>query len=1066
MNDSPQLTELRKQLQVAYRHADNGDAASALAAFEAALRLEPTHQPARLARAEMLLRLKRVEEAQAGLESLLSESAPTIRHQLLFNLGLCIQQRQTAAAALPLFAEAAQLAPKLAHIQLGYAECLMNNTQYDLAEQRLSQLLEQQPDLLQARLRHARCVLLRAGAEAALPHFKVAWQQARNQLSTVMAYADCLRQAGRVTEALAVYQEAAQQQTPQTALEMGIAQCLRVTAGPAAARPHFQAALRLSPSHLPAGLGLAEVLLDSHDWQQAQAHFEAMLQSHPHDIRLHLGMARCARLREGPQGAQQYLRNLPVDLASQPLIQLSLADNLLDAGDSSAALPLFLALPREGPHHARIELGLARCYRELDGLDAALPHYAAAAALAPHGWPRQQYALALLDRGLIEQAQQQFAQLMEHAPDRPAGCRGLARCHWLLGRPQQALQMLSEALAHLDEQAAERLSFAALYREWGAYAEAQACVATLAQGEGGTAAQALAAIGDTLAAQGQYEQALQHYRRAQAVYPAGATSYRLRSVSLLRRQGDLRQAGQALQEALQQGGAGQATTLLQLAELAFDQRDFGAALLWLEQHLKATESPSGAVLLGRTLAELGQVEAALQVLGQCQENWPGRPETRIWRMWLLSGIGQAEEACALARQASRDFPAHFPLRQMQLQVLLACGAVDEAATVLDSLSGPSMAQQADVLVLRARLLSQRWQLQPALQKLQQALALVPHHAGALNGLISAELLAGRAASARQYLLQLAQREALRKIQKGESSNASQSHLGQLVDEYLINAATLKQLQQILSAPAAEQIEPLRLLLRGEQASTAAAISLLVALRLSGEWDAAALRPAGRTRIPASIVQFWDSASPPTDIQRYTRSWQAQNPDYAYRLFDETQARALLADCYSPREQQAYESAREPAMRADYFRLAYLARFGGYYADADDCCRRPIAQWQPADCELLLWQEAYGTTGNNFIGAVPGHPVILKALESATLALERGDEDLLWLATGPGLLSRALATYLAETDWRLASRRIAVLSEPQLRSAVTLHAFASYKNTGRHWLRALSGGASARRVVRT
>ena len=53
--------------------------------------------------------------------------------------------------------------------------------------------------------------------------------------------------------------------------------------------------------------------------------------------------------------------------------------------------------------------------------------------------------------------------------------------------------------------------------------------------------------------------------------------------------------------------------------------------------------------------------------------------------------------------------------------------------------------------------------------------------------------------------------------------------------------------------------------------------------------------------------------------------------------------------------------------------------------------------------LVVHQEDYGSIGNNFIAATPDHPVLIRALEMATIAIKRGDTDLVWLSTGPGLL---------------------------------------------------------------
>ena len=103
--------------------------------------------------------------------------------------------------------------------------------------------------------------------------------------------------------------------------------------------------------------------------------------------------------------------------------------------------------------------------------------------------------------------------------------------------------------------------------------------------------------------------------------------------------------------------------------------------------------------------------------------------------------------------------------------------------------------------------------------------------------------------------------------------------------------------------------------------------------------------------------------------------------------------------------------------------------------------------------ISLHQEDWGTAGNNFIGAAPGHPVIEEALKNAIVSINRGDSDVVWLATGPGLLSRTLARYLAEGSAERFQRTL-FLDLHELRRAVALHSTVAYKYSPRHWSRSV------------
>ena len=141
---------------------------------------------------------------------------------------------------------------------------------------------------------------------------------------------------------------------------------------------------------------------------------------------------------------------------------------------------------------------------------------------------------------------------------------------------------------------------------------------------------------------------------------------------------------------------------------------------------------------------------------------------------------------------------------------------------------------------------------------------------------------------------------------------------------------------------------------------------------------------------------------------------------AYRLFCDAEAQAYLQAHCRPEVLSAYRRSRQPAQKADLFRLAWLQAEGGWYADADDRCLAPLERVAPAMASLVLYQEQYGTLGNNFIGAARHEPVIARALAQGVEAIQRGNSDIVWFATGPGLLTRAFVQDLAASPLQPAS----------------------------------------------
>jgi mannosyltransferase OCH1-like enzyme len=311
------------------------------------------------------------------------------------------------------------------------------------------------------------------------------------------------------------------------------------------------------------------------------------------------------------------------------------------------------------------------------------------------------------------------------------------------------------------------------------------------------------------------------------------------------------------------------------------------------------------------------------------------------------------------------------------------------------------------------------------------------------------LLCADVKSAAKHLETSVRCNATHRALRGGAIKASQTHVGQLLNEYLIESDALERLCRAVVSD--DSILGLAELQRGFPDWSPVAISFLISLRRNGLLDRRKTSPMGKGgAIPRTITQYWDR-NMPEDVDAICRSWREKHPDFSYKLFSEEEATQFLRDNGPPGAQLAFARAFEPAMKADLFRLAYLFHKGGYYVDADDRCLAPIPTIDPGYEDLLLYQEDYGTAGNDFIGAVPHHPVIEQALTQAITAINRGDKDMAWLSTGPALLTRCLASYIAE-DLPARISSILILERHQLFEAVAIHCAAAYKHTKKHWSR--------------
>jgi tetratricopeptide (TPR) repeat protein len=479
----------------------------------------------------------------------------------------------------------------------------------------------------------------------------------------------------------------------------------------------------------------------------------------------------------------------------------------------------------------------------------------------------------------------------------------------------------------------------------------------------------------------------------------------------------------------------------------------------LELKSETLNEPAGpgalhaAAEMAADLRDLGRLEEAEAVCQTLLRDHPESAETHL-------ALGH----CARARGDRRTSLRHF-------QAAVAADprhvwAINEAAADLRELGRLAEAEAAyrrllDISPGHAHgqiglgyCARQRGDRTASLALFQAAAAASTLHqdAGLQHELVRAKLLRLDVSGAMLHLRRAAALTAHQTKLLQKSLNISQSHFGQVTDEYQMDESLLNVLITLQKLEPAARADVLGYILREAPDSTAAAVAMMVALRQA---EVFSRRAGGGGGIPRRVIQFWDSETPPEDVARLMRSWREHNPGHAYHLFNEATARGFLAARFPESVLHAFSRAREPAQKADIFRLAVLAAAGGVYADADDKCLQPIDSIVPGTAELVVYQEDHGTIGNNFIAARPGQGVVLRALEMAVTAVNRGDSDIVWLATGPGLLTRAFGQVFAPAGAAAGAGvalppGVVVLDRRELFQAVAIHCGAGYKRTDRHW----------------
>ncbi|WP_152044595.1 tetratricopeptide repeat protein [Aureimonas psammosilenae] len=801
---------------------------------------------------------------------------------------------------------------------------------------------------------------------------------------------------------------------------LDVAQTLRALGREAEAEAACGLILERHPGFAPALLERADNLSRLGRAEDARSILARHLVRDPASIDAYRGLARIARGEGDGASAVRHLRAAFALKADDPILALDLASALRASGHMEEGRALLRQAERLAPDEPRVLLALADDRREAGDLDAAMSFYDAASSKRPDFY----WALT-----------------------------GKAATVRLRGDAGGAEALLRQAIAIDALEGHAQIELAALFRDRNEMDKARAVLAAMSPASPRAAEAAMAASlirraeGDWKGAADAFEEVATRFpAKIDALVEAAEDAFRAgdpeRSARLLALGAQRAPDHPALREAL--------------ARRALLRDDLGEA----EAHLSKAAARDPARLwpplaLARIRALKGEGTQAFAEISATERRFGPRPEIVLSRADLLRQTGDTSAALACLREAAARFPHHAPLRFALIAASIEAGAFEEAERQLDVAPSRSREEEGRGQLLRCLLHSARWDFAAAIAAGEEAVARLPGDGWPRNRLIHAALLHLDLDRAGRHLADLAALEASASALRGKSANPSQSHYGQLFDEFRLDGELLDALVAAKALPMPGRIEASSRLVRDNPDSTPAALQYLIALRRAGRFSAAP-EPEENAAMPRVIHQYWDEPPPPADLLSYMASWRDHNPGFNHRLWSEGEARAFLAARLPRDASVAFERAREPAMKADLFRLALLATEGGIYVDADDRCLAPLDPLLPPGRALVLYQEDLGSTGNNFIAAMPGHPILADALERAVHAINRGDTDILWLSTGPGLLSRCVAGHLAQRE--ASARGLLVLDRHEWARFSAIHCLAAYKATERHWSRTAFGRA--------
>lgn len=133
-------------------------------------------------------------------------------------------------------------------------------------------------------------------------------------------------------------------------------------------------------------------------------------------------------------------------------------------------------------------------------------------------------------------------------------------------------------------------------------------------------------------------------------------------------------------------------------------------------------------------------------------------------------------------------------------------------------------------------------------------------------------------------------------------------------------------------------------------------------------------------IPSILWQTWKTQDIPGSVKKQADSWKISNPQLQIKLMDDQQCSDFILEHFGKNVHEQYHQLPLPIMRADFWRLAIVYIYGGYYSDLDITCNQNISSFINLKVDAV-WMRELNNISNYFFGAKPKHPILKEAMDN-------------------------------------------------------------------------------------
>lgn len=99
------------------------------------------------------------------------------------------------------------------------------------------------------------------------------------------------------------------------------------------------------------------------------------------------------------------------------------------------------------------------------------------------------------------------------------------------------------------------------------------------------------------------------------------------------------------------------------------------------------------------------------------------------------------------------------------------------------------------------------------------------------------------------------------------------------------------------------------------------------------------------------------------IKEYSQNWKKLNPDYEIKLYDDDLCKQFLTEEYPPLHLEIFNSIKDGPIKADFWRVCIINKYGGLYVDADIQPLVPLDTYIDPDDDFVTCISGHFVSGN-------------------------------------------------------------------------------------------------------